>query len=118
MDTPSHLKVSADTREEERSVCGFRQRLITKEHGAPLSITRLRTSNAQAHWHRHTHECYYVLAGEGKLLIDNEEVSVQAGDCVWIMPGHQHQAIGSFETLIICTPPLEPDDVILGTPPE
>ena len=117
MDTRSHIIVSAEAQDTERSICGFRRRLFRKEDDAPVSITRLRTENAQAHWHRHTHEYYYVLEGSGALLIDGEEVPVKAGDCVWIRPGHMHRAIGTFEALIIGVPPFDYDDVIITPPP-
>jgi len=116
VDNRAYIKACAGVQEKERSICGFRQPLLTKADGAPASITRLTTDNAQAHWHRHTHEYYYVLEGSGVLVIDDERVPVTAGDCVWIRPGHVHRAIGSFEALIVGMPPLDYDDVIT-TPP-
>ncbi len=115
-DSP-YIKVSRHTQEKESSICGFRRRLLKKDDGAPASITYLVTDNAQAHWHRHTHEYYYVLEGAGVLEIAGEKVPVAAGDCVWIRPGHMHRAEGSFEALIIGVPPFDYDDVLM-TPPE
>ena len=108
-----YVKISPADASTERSTCGFRRRLLTKDHGAPLSITHLTTDNAKAHWHRHTQECYYVLAGKGALCIDGEDVPVAAGDCVWIAPGTVHYAKGAFETLIICVPALDASDVLV-----
>ena len=116
MDNRPYLKINAETQDTERSICGFRHRLLKKEDGVPTSVTRLRTDNAQAHWHRYTHEYYYVLSGEGAILIDGEEVPVKEGDCVWIRPGHVHQAIGVFDTLIMGSPPFDYDDVIMEPP--
>ena len=112
-DTPAYRKVAADDQDSERSICGFRQRLFRKEDDSPASLTRLRTDQAQPHWHRHTHEYYFILAGTGFLRIDGEEVPVQPGDCLWIRPGHVHQAVGNLETLIVGVPPFDYDDVIL-----
>lgn len=117
MDNAAYLKVNAENQTTERSICGFRHRLLKKDDGAPTSVTRLRTDNAQAHWHRHTHEYYYVLSGEGAIRIDGELVPVKEGDCIWIRPGHMHQAIGEFEALIMGTPPFDYDDVLM-TPPD
>ncbi len=111
-----YVKVSVEKQRQERSICGFRQRLFKKEDGGPTSITRLHTDNAQAHYHRKTDEYYYILSGEGALRIDGEEIPVAPGDCLWIRPGHVHQAIGDFEALIICVPPFDHADSIL-TPP-
>lgn len=116
MSNDAYKKVSADAQEKERSICGFRQRLLKKDDGAPASITRLRTFDAQPHWHEHTDEYYYILNGSGRLIIDGEPVDVQAGDCVWIKPGHMHHAEGDLESLIIGIPPFVIEDVRLDPP--
>jgi len=98
----------------ERSTCGFRQRLLRKEDGVPASVTRLKTDEATPHWHRHTHEYYYVLHGSGTLFIDDEPVPIEDGDCVWIKPGHRHHAEGKLESLIIAIPAFDPEDIFFG----
>ena len=113
----NYLKVGGDDRTVERSTCGFRQRLIKKDDGAPASVTRLRTDHATPHWHKHTHEYYYVLEGSGTLVIDSEEVPVQAGDCVWIRPPAMHHAVGDLESLIVAAPAFDPDDMFLEPDP-
>ena len=55
-DQRAYIKVNVEEQDRERSICGFRQRILKKEDGAPASITRLRTDHAQPHWHRHTDE--------------------------------------------------------------
>ena len=110
MDSPKYVKVSSLRVDTERSTCGFRRRLIKKDDGAPASITRLNTHDAKAHWHRHTHEYYYVLEGSGTLVIDAEEVPIVAGDCVWIKPPAMHFAVGDLESLIIAVPAFDPAD--------
>jgi mannose-6-phosphate isomerase-like protein (cupin superfamily) len=111
MTTPAYTKKQVDEQPIERSICGFRQRVLKRDDGAPASITRLKTFDAQAHWHAHTDEYYYVLDGEGALFIDEERVPVKAGDCVWIHPGHVHRAEGEFEALIIGIPAFSIEDV-------
>jgi len=107
---PKYLKQSVDAVETERSTCGFRQRLIRKEDGAPTSVTRLKINDASPHWHERTHEFYYVVEGVGKLVIDGEDVPVQAGDCVWIKPGATHHAEGELDSIIIASPAYDPLD--------
>ena len=115
-DTRAYVKVNVEEQDQERSICGFRQRILKKEDGAPASITRLRTDHAQPHWHRHTDEYYFILRGEGVIIIDGEEVPVRPGDCVWIRPGHVHQSVGDLESLIIGVPPFDYDDVVTDPP--
>lgn len=116
MSESKFLKVSTATVETERSTCGFRRRLIRKTDGAPASVTRLKTRDATPHWHRFTHEYYYVMDGRGKLIIDGEEVLVEAGDCVWIKPGAFHHAEGDLESLIVAIPAFDPSDMVLEPP--
>ena len=106
-------KVSAASVEPERSTCGFRQRLIVKDDGAPASVTRLKPHDAAPHWHAHTHEFYYVIEGNGRLLIDGQSVAVAPGDCVWIQPGACHHAEGELDSLIIAMPAFDPSDLFL-----
>jgi gentisate 1,2-dioxygenase len=54
--------------------------------------------------HRHAHETiFYVMAGEGRILIDDHAVEVRAGDVVfvprWSM--HQSQNHGLTEMVIL-----------------
>jgi mannose-6-phosphate isomerase-like protein (cupin superfamily) len=114
----NYEKVSVSGVDAERSTCGFRQRLLKKDDGAPASITFLRTDSARPHWHKRTHEYYYVLKGVGKIVIDGEDVPVQGGDCVWIKPGAVHHAEGNLESLIIGIPPFDTDDLFFETPEE
>jgi len=109
-------KVTSDAVEVERSTCGFRRRLFKKADGVPASVTRLKTDDATPHWHAHTHEYYYVLEGSGKLVIDGEDVSIAAGDCVWIKPGAFHHAEGDLDSLIIAMPAYDPSDTFFDKP--
>jgi mannose-6-phosphate isomerase-like protein (cupin superfamily) len=116
MDSNAWIKASTSASPKERSTCGFRQRLIKKDDGAPASVTRLKTSEAKPHWHRETHEYYCVLDGSGKLVIGEQEVPVCAGDCVWIKPGYMHHAEGDLESLIIAVPAFDPEDMFFDPP--
>lgn len=116
MTAQRYVKISSEGIAPERSTCGYRQRILKKADEAPASITRLKTDNATPHWHKITHEYYYILRGEGTLVIDGEAVPVQAGDCVWIQPGAMHHATGDLESLIIGIPPFDPSDLYFDRP--
>jgi mannose-6-phosphate isomerase-like protein (cupin superfamily)/pyrroloquinoline quinone (PQQ) biosynthesis protein C len=54
--------------------------------------------------HRHAHETvFYIMAGEGKVIVDNNEIEVKTGDVVfvprWAM--HQSQNSGNTEMVIL-----------------
>ncbi len=87
---PRYFKQSPDSVPTERSTCGFRQRLIRKDDGAPASVTHLKIHDASPHWHNKTHEFYYVTAGRGLMTIDGEEREIAQGDLVHIPPNLVH----------------------------
>lgn len=113
MSEPNYVKIAGDAPNFERSTCGFRNRILKKDDGVPASITRLKTDNAKPHYHKFTHEYYYVLSGTGHIVIDGEPVPVKAGDCVWIKPTAVHQAEGDLESLIVGIPAFDPSDMYL-----
>ncbi|MCD6333990.1 MAG: cupin domain-containing protein [Candidatus Latescibacteria bacterium] len=95
---------------KERSTCGFRQRLITKEHFEGANLTFLSVYEAEQHYHKKTTEFYYVLKGEGTLVLDGDRVALDPGTLVMIRPGTRHRAEGQVETLIVGIPPFDPAD--------
>lgn len=115
-DSKGYLKIAADAAESDRSTCGIRQRLLKKADASPASLSRLRIQDARPHWHRHTHEYYYVLGGEGVLVVDHERVPLAPGDCVWIRPGHMHHAEGPLDVLIVAVPAYDPADTHFDPP--
>ncbi len=99
-----------DDVEKERSVCGFRQRLLKKDDGTPASITYLAVYEAECHYHNETTEFYYVLEGSGKLHLDDETIDLEPNMVVWIPPGVKHSAEGDVKVLVICVPAFDADD--------
>ncbi len=110
----NYIKVSAAGTDAERSTCGFRQRLLKRDDGAPASITVLTTDNARPHYHKVTHEYYYIMEGTGVLHIDGEVVPVEAGDCVWIKPPAMHHAEGELKSIIVGVPPFSEEDLFFS----
>ena len=56
------------------------------------------------HYHLTTEELYLVIAGEGRLSVDDEERVIRAGDCALIPPGARHKVanIGDGPLRIVC----------------
>ncbi|MFQ6094009.1 MAG: cupin domain-containing protein [bacterium] len=101
-------KVSAVKR--ERSTCGFRKRLITKDDFAGANFTFLKVFEAEEHYHKKTTEFYYVLNGAGWLELNGKRVEVDPGTLVMIRPRTRHRAEGQVEVLIVGIPPFDPAD--------
>ena len=94
-----------------RSVCGFRHTILTKDDGGPCSLSQLNINDSRRHYHKVTTEVYYVLKGEGEMVLGNDTVKLEPGVAIMIPPGLPHTAKGEVEVLIYCTPPYESEDV-------
>jgi mannose-6-phosphate isomerase-like protein (cupin superfamily) len=97
----------------ERSTCGWRDRLISRED-APLSPAAwahaVNIDGAKLHYHKRSTELYYVLSGSGTVLLDGMEQAVSAGSLVHIPPGVIHGARGQMRVLVVGIPDIAEDD--------
>lgn len=96
--------------EKDRSICGYRQCLLTGEDKVPASVSLVAISDAEPHYHTKTTEYYYVLEGRGELHLGEEIVALAPGTLVLIPPGLPHWAQGEVKVLVIGMPPFDPDD--------
>jgi quercetin dioxygenase-like cupin family protein len=96
----------------ERSACGWRDRLISREdEGVAAWAHAVDIDGARAHYHRRATELYYVLEGEGTVLLDGVEHPVRPGSIVHIPPGVVHGARGRMRVLVIGIPDIAEDDM-------
>jgi mannose-6-phosphate isomerase-like protein (cupin superfamily) len=65
---------------------------------------------AKAHFHKRSTELYYVLSGEGSVVLDGVEHEVKAGSLVHIPPGVVHAARGRMRVLVVGIPDIGDDD--------
>ncbi len=49
------------------------------------------------HVHENKEQVYYFVSGHGKMLIDDKEFDVTAGDAVHLAPRERHQVINNTE---------------------
>mgnify|MGYP001072824085 FL=1 len=49
------------------------------------------------HAHENKEQVYYFVSGKGKMLIDDKEFEVTAGDAVHLAPRESHQVINDTE---------------------
>lgn len=68
------------------------------------------------HYHRQAEEVYYILQGQGQMVIDDKVCPVGPGDTIIIPPPSQHliRNIGVEELVMVvtCAPAWSPEDEI------
>ena len=99
----------------ERSTCGWRDRLLSREDpGVSAWVHAVEIDGAREHFHRRAAEIYYVLGGEGTVVLDGTEHSVEPGSIVHIPPGVVHGARGRLRLLVVGVPDIDDDDVFFS----
>lgn len=97
----------------ERSACGWRDRLISREDVAlsPAAWAHaVDIDGARPHYHKRSTELYYVVAGAGTVTVGGAEHAVQQGSLVHIPAGVVHAAKGRMRVLVIGIPDIADDD--------
>jgi quercetin dioxygenase-like cupin family protein len=98
----------------ERSTCGWRDRLISREDaglGAAAWAHAVDIEGAKEHFHKRGTELYYVLDGEGSVVLDGVDHPVKKGSLVHIPPGVVHGARGRMRVLVVGIPDISDDDL-------
>jgi mannose-6-phosphate isomerase-like protein (cupin superfamily) len=69
------------------------------------------------HYHPHTEELYYFVAGAGRMRLGDVEADVRTGDCVVITPGSVHKLWNPgpdpLVLLCCCAPAYSDDDTVM-----
>jgi mannose-6-phosphate isomerase-like protein (cupin superfamily) len=84
--------------------CGQIRPLIEESDGAAGEVHQVEIEDAKLHYHEHTDEFYYVLAGQGTMILDDEEIELHAGVVVYVPRGVKHKAKGKLTVLLVCVP--------------
>jgi quercetin dioxygenase-like cupin family protein len=98
----------------EKSTCGWRYRLISREDrdaGVAAWAHTVDIDGAREHYHKCGTELYYVLSGEGAVRLDGVEHPVRPGSLVHIPPGVVHGAVGRMRVLVVGIPDIADDDL-------
>jgi mannose-6-phosphate isomerase-like protein (cupin superfamily) len=101
---PAEIKPWAET-------CGQIRCLIEANDMAAGEVHHVEIHNAKLHFHERTDEFYYVIAGRGAMVLDDEEIELHPGVVVYIPRGIKHKAVGDLTVLTICIPRGVLDDV-------
>ncbi len=84
--------------------CGHIRPLIEEQDGAAAEVHHLEITDAKLHYHERTDEIYYIIDGEGKMQLDEEEIELREGVVVYVPRGVKHKAWGQLKVLVICIP--------------
>lgn len=98
----------------ERSTCGMRYRLISREDkgsGVAAWAHVVDIDGAREHYHKRGVEIYYVLEGEGAIRLDGVEHPIRKGTLVHIPPGVVHGTVGRMRILVLGIPDIDDDDL-------
>ena len=84
--------------------CGY-------DGGCSRSQSHVEIQDARLHYHERTDEFYYVIAGQGTMILDDEEIELHTGVVVYVPRGVKHKAKGNLTVLTVCVPRGVLDDV-------
>ena len=91
--------------------CGAIRCLIEEADGAAAEVHHVEIQDAKLHYHERTDEIYYVIDGEGSMVLDDEEIELHQGVVVYVPRGMKHKAVGKLTVLTVCIPRGVLDDV-------
>src|SRR5262245_44274167 len=101
----------------ERSTCGWRHLLVSRQDDNVAAWAHaVDIDGAREHYHKRATELYYVLDGEGSVILDGEEHPVRKGSLVHIPPGVVHGAKGRMRVLVVGIPDIRDDDLFFPDP--
>ena len=94
---PAEIKPWAET-------CGQIRLLIEQKDAAAGEVCEVEITDAKLHYHERTDEFYYVIEGQGTMLLDDTEIELHRGVVVYVPRGVKHKATGTLSVLVICVP--------------
>src|SRR6185503_17097724 len=84
--------------------CGQIRPLIEESDNAAAEVHHLEITDAKLHYHERTDEIYHIFGGNGRMLLDDEEIELSEGVVVYVPRGVKHKAWGNLKALVICIP--------------
>ena len=87
-----------------QETCGQIRTVIEEKDGAAAEVHHLEITNARLHYHERTDEIYYVLDGEGRMQLDDQEIELHKDVVVYVPRGVKHRAWGDMKVLVVCIP--------------
>ena len=91
--------------------CGQIRPLIEAKDGAAAEVHHVEIDHAKLHFHAKTDEIYYIIDGEGTMVLNGEVMQVRKGMVVYVPRGVHHKAVGRLTVLTVCIPRGVLDDI-------
>jgi mannose-6-phosphate isomerase-like protein (cupin superfamily) len=91
--------------------CGKIRPLIEAADGAAAEVHHVEIDHARLHYHAKTDEIYYIIAGQGTMVLDEQTIELHRGVVVYVPRGVKHKAIGKLTVLTVCIPRGVLDDI-------
>ena len=100
---------------EIRELLAHRNSSIRKQSLAEARL--LPGDSTTLHYHPVSEEIYYVIAGQGRMRLGDEQSLVRPGDAIAIPPGQPHQITNTGQEMLTflccCAPAYEHNDTVL-----
>ncbi len=92
--------------------CGTSTRPLTSADTPACSLHVTFIQNSILHYHRDTTEVYYILAGSGRMELDDDIVSVEPGLVILIEPSTRHRlsSVDGVQTIVFSVPAFDAAD--------
>ena len=87
-----------------KETCGQIRPLIEEADAAPAEVHHVEIDNAKLHYHKETDEVYYIIAGQGTMILDGNQIELHPGVVVYVPRGVRHKAVGKLTVLTVCIP--------------
>jgi len=84
--------------------CGQIRPLIEEKDAAAAEVHHLQITDAKLHYHERTDEIYYVIDGQGRMRLGDEEFELHKDIVVYVPRGVKHKAWGKLTVLVVCIP--------------
>ena len=84
--------------------CGQIRCLVEEKDGAAGEVHHVEIHDAKLHFHERTDEFYYVIDGQGTMVLDDQTIELHRGVVVYIPRGVKHKATGRLTVLTVCIP--------------
>ena len=91
--------------------CGQIRPLIEARDEAAAEVHHVVIDRAKLHYHARTDEFYYIIDGEGTMVLDDDVIDVRKGMVVYVPRGVKHKAVGKLTVLTVCIPRGVMDDI-------